>query len=103
VAKQQQNVVRPGATAKALESSSEVLALAATCVENAMQSAYVQAQAAGKVFSPQNWLKNNASWQGENLVASTLAGTLKALPMGPVLLEKLQVPSAQFEPRWSAE
>jgi hypothetical protein len=103
VAKQQQNVVRPGATAKALESSSEVLALAATCVENAMQSAYVQAQAAGKVFSPQNWLKNNASWQGEHLVASTLAGTLKALPMGPVLLEKLQVPSAQFEPRWSAE
>ena len=103
VAKQQQNVVKPSATAKALESSGEMLALAATCVENAMQSAYVQAQAAGKVFSPQNWLKNNASWQGENLVASTLAGTLKGLPMGPALLEKLQVPPAQFEPRWSAD
>jgi hypothetical protein len=101
--KQQQNVVAPRATEAALAVVDQVLPLAATCVENAMQSAFQEAHSAGKVFSPQNWLKSNASWRGENLVASTQAGMLGALPMGGALLEKLRVSAGDFEPRWSAE
>lgn len=103
VNKQQQLVVNPSATTKALESAAEVLNLAATCVENAMQSANVQAQSAGKIFSPQNWLKSNASWRDENLVASTQVGVLSGLPAGAALLEKLKVPSTAFQPRLSAD
>lgn len=101
--KQQQNVVAPSATMKTFEYASEILNMAATCVENAMQSANVQAQTSSKLFSPQNWLKNNASWQGENLVASTQVGMLGSLPMGPALLEKMRVPAGEFQPRWSAD
>ena len=74
--KQPTLVVDPKATVKALEATGEILPLAATCIENAMQSARMQDEAANKVFSPQNWLKANRSWQGETLVAGTQAGML---------------------------
>ena len=57
----------------------------------------------GKVFSPQSWLKTNASVQGETLVAGTVAGMLPGFPNGKMLLELMQAPAAVFNPRWSAE
>ena len=74
--KQATLVIAPRATTRALEASGDILPLAASCIENAMQSALIQAQAAGKVFSPQNWVKSNASPQGATLVAGTQAGML---------------------------
>jgi hypothetical protein len=101
--KQPQAVVAPSATAKALESAGDILSMAATCVENAMQNALIQTQTAGKVFSPQNWLKSNLSWQGETLVAGTQAGMLPGFPTGPALIERMKAPATAFGPRWSAE
>jgi len=101
--KQPQAVVAPGATTKALEQASDILSMAATCVENAMQNALIQTQTAGKVFSPQNWLKSNSSWQGETLVAGTQAGMLSGFPTGPGLVERMKAPPTAFSPRWSAE
>lgn len=102
VNKQPQAVVAPGATTEALKAASDVLSMAATCVENAMQNALMQAQTAGKVFSPQNWLKSNASWQGETLVAGTQAGMLPGFPTGPALIERMKAPATAFSARWSA-
>lgn len=96
-------VVSPGATSNALLAASEILPMAASCTESAMQNALLLAQSAGKVFSPQNWLKNNASWQGQNLVAATQAGMLQHFPTGPALLEKMKAPANAFSARWSAE
>ena len=48
------------ATLKAAQQAGDVLPLAATCLENAMQAALNNAQVSGKVFSPQNWLKTVA-------------------------------------------
>lgn len=101
--KQATLVVAPGATFKALEASGDILPLAASCIENAMQSAYIQAQTAGKVFSPQNWLKSNASWHGATLVAGTQAGMLPGFPTGPALLDRMKAPASAFSGRWSAE
>ena len=101
--KQPQAVVAPGATTKALEQASDMLSMAATCVENALQNARIQTQTAGKVFSPQNWLKSNSSWQGETLVAGTQAGMLSGFPTGPGLIERMRVAPTAFSPRWSAE
>jgi hypothetical protein len=101
--KQPTLVVSPGATVDALNAGSEILSMAASCIENAMQNALMQAQTAGRVFSPQNWLKNNQSWQGETLVAGTQAGLIKSFPAGPALLERMKAPANAFTPRWSAE
>lgn len=98
--KQPQAVVAPKDTLKALESASDILSMAATCVENAMQNALIQIQTANKVFSPQNWLKSNLSWQGETLVAGTQAGMLAGFPTGPALIDRMKAPSSAFSPRW---
>ncbi|HEV8111562.1 MAG TPA: AIPR family protein [Planctomycetota bacterium] len=96
-------VAAPSATMKAMETSGEVLPLAASCIENAMQSALIEAQGGGKVFSPQNWLKSNASWRGEMLVAGTQAGMLSGFPTGPTMIDRMKAPSTAFSARWSAE
>ena len=101
--KQTSAVVQPSFTIKAAESPSEVLPLAANCVDKALENALNVAQTAGKVFSPQNWLKSNASVQGENLVAGTIAGMLPSFPNGKAMLELLKAPPQAFGARWSAE
>jgi hypothetical protein len=93
----------PSATINAAQRSGDVLPLAATCLENAMQSALNTAQISGKVFSPQNWLKNNASVQAQTLVAGTIAGMLPGFPNGQALISLLRVPSNRFTQRWAAD
>ena len=101
--KQPGAVVQPSFTMKAAENPSEILPLAANCVDKALESALSVAQAGGKVFSPQNWLKSNASVQGENLVAGTIASMLSGFPNGKALLELMKAPPHAFGARWSAE
>lgn len=101
--KQTTTVVQPSFTMKAAENASEVLPLAANCVDKALENALTVAQAGGKVFSPQNWLKSNASVQGENLVAGTIAGMLSGFPNGKTLLDLMKAPQQAFGARWSAE
>jgi len=101
--KQPTLVVQPSATAKATEKTSEILPLAATCVENALQAAVNQAQVSGKIFSPQNWLKLKASVEGQVLVAGTIVGMLSGFPNGGALLKAMQVPAPAFASRWSAD
>jgi hypothetical protein len=101
--KQTSSVVQPSFTLKAAENPSEILPLAASCVENALSSALGVAQSGGKVFSPQNWLKSNASVQGESLVAGTIAGMLPTFPNGKAIIEMLKAPLQAFGSRWSAE
>lgn len=101
--KQPTLVVDPKATINALKSTGEILPLAATCIENAMQSARMQDETANKVFSPQNWLKANRSWQGETLVAGTQAGMLGSFAGGNALIECAHASPSAFSERWSAD
>lgn len=103
VNKQPTLVVEPSATLQAAQGSGDILPLAANCLENALQAALNQAQIGGKVFSPQNWLKTNASVQGETLVAGTIAGMLPSFPNGKALLELFRVPASTITHRWSAD
>jgi hypothetical protein len=96
-------VVEPSATLKAAQNPGDVLPLAANCLENALQDALNKAQIGGKVFSPQNWLKNNASVQGEMLVAGTIASMLPGFPNGKALLDLMRVPAGDLANRWAAE
>jgi AIPR protein len=101
--KQPTMVIEPLHTLTAAASASDFLPMAATCLENALQTALNQAQVSGKVFSPQNWLKTNASVQAETLVAGTVAGMLPSFPNGPAILNKIKAPLSAFSARWSAE
>jgi hypothetical protein len=103
VNKQPTLVVEPSFTMAAAQSPGDVLPLAANCLENALQSALNTAQVSGKVFSPQNWLKTNASVQGQMLVAGTVAGMLSGFPNGKALLDLLRVPATAVANRWSAD
>jgi hypothetical protein len=100
---QPQMVAEPRFTIAAADRPSEILPLAATCLDNALNAALNNAQMSQKVFSPQNWLKRYESVQGELLVASTLAGLLPTMPNGHGLRDLLRVPPAAFEQRWSAD
>lgn len=101
--KQATLVVAPEATIGTVDAAGQILPMAASCIENAMQGALLEAQSAGKVFSPQNWLKSNASWRGEMLVAGTQAGLLPALPSGTALLKSMTASPGAFASRWTAE
>ena len=103
VNKQTQMVIEPHFTMQATQRASDILPLAANCLENALQNALNTAQMNNKVFSPQNWLKSNQSVQDEMLVAGTVAGMLPGLPNGPALLEVMQAPLDAFHHRWSAD
>jgi len=103
VNKQPTQVVEPSATMRAAQSPGDILPLAANCLENALQNAINQSQMGGKIFSPQNWLKNNASVQGETLVAGTVAGMLSGFPNGEQLLNLMRVPVGDLSTRWQAE
>lgn len=96
-------VVEPSATLKAAQNCGDILPLAANCLENALQNAINQAAIGGKVFSPQNWLKNNASVQGEMLVAGTIASMLPGFPNGKALLDLMRVPAGDLAHRWATE
>jgi hypothetical protein len=88
---------------RAAQSPGDILPLAANCLENALQNGINQAQMGRKIFSPQNWLKNNASVQGETLVAGTVAGMLPGFPNGEQLLDLMRVPAGDLSTRWQAE
>ncbi len=96
-------VVSPSHTLKSALAPAEILPLAATCLQNAFQSAYNDAVVSGKVFSPQNWLKSGASVTGQQLVAGTVSSMLPSLPNSSTLLQSLSAPAEVFTPRWSAE
>jgi hypothetical protein len=103
VNKQPQAVVAPSATIKALANASDILSMAATCVENAMQNALIQTQTAGKVFSPQNWLKSKDSLTKIQASVSMLINMLQNMPGGLALKASLTLKPELFGLRWSSE
>jgi len=96
-------VVSPSHTLRAAQAPAAILPLAATCLQNAFQSAYNDAVVSRKVFSPQNWLKSGASVAGQQLVAGTVTSMLPSLPNSQSLVQSLSAPLEVFTPRWSAE
>ncbi len=102
---QSDKVPFPAATLGALQYSGLILAQAKGCMNQALQHALSQSQAAGKVFSPQNWLKGKSSVVDEQLVAGTIINVLKnmdARELAPVIAS-LQVPADRFSFRWVAD
>ena len=102
---QSDKVPLPAATMGALKYAGMVLAQAKQCLNQALQQAVSQSAAAGKIFSPQNWLKGTKSVNDEQLVAGTILSVLKGIStpeLAPVI-SSLTIPPDKFYFRWTAE
>jgi hypothetical protein len=102
---QSDKVPLPATTMSALKYSGMILAQAKGCLNQAFLQAYNQSVAAGKVFSPQNWLKSKTAVNDEQLVAGTILNVLKGIntPEFAPVIASLTVPADKFYFRWSAE
>ena len=81
--------------------------MAGNCLNTALTNAneeYIQNK---KVFSPQNWIKQKGSLKGVRESINSTLNMLKIVPQGKETYDKLkiglQVDSASFEERWTAE
>lgn len=102
---QSDKVPLPAATTGALQHAPMVLSQAKQCLNQALQQAMGQSVAAGKVFSPQNWLKGKGAVADEQLVAGTIVNVLKNLgtpELAPVITSLTLTPT-KFAFRWTAE
>jgi len=102
---QSDKVPLPSATLDTLQYSGLILAQAKGCMNQALHHALAQSQAAGKVFSPQNWLKSKGSVIDEQLVAGTIVNVLKNMdsPELTSVISKLTIAADKFFFRWSAD
>lgn len=102
---QSDKVPLPAATVSALQFAPMVLAQAKQCINQALQQALTQSAAAGKVFSPQNWLKGKGAVVDEQLVAGTIINVLKNIGGADLsaVIASLTVDASRFSFRWSAE
>jgi hypothetical protein len=82
-----------------------ILGQAQQCLNQALNQAIGQSVAAGRVFSPQNWLKSRGAVSDEQLVAGTIVSVLRGLnsPDLAPMLSSLTLPPDKFSFRWSAE
>jgi len=96
----------PSATLEiATKHGKEILPFAVNCLNQAVKNANETAQKEGKIFSHQNWLKNNNSVNLESLVASTMVGFMDSMSTisGKNIKEILKVAPDEFELRWKAD
>lgn len=102
---QSDKVPLPAATMPALSHAGMILAQAKQCINQALQQAVSQSAAAGKVFSPQNWLKSKSAVNDEQLVAGAIVNVLKGInsqELAPVI-SSLTIPADKFSFRWQAD
>ncbi|MGA8642502.1 AIPR family protein [Candidatus Binatus sp.] len=102
---QSDKVPLPSATMGAIKYSGMILAQAKQCLNQSLLQAVAQSTAAGKVFSPQNWLKSRGAVSDEQLVAGTIVNVLRSLntPEFAPIMASISIPADKFSFRWSAE
>jgi hypothetical protein len=97
-------IPKPAATLGALASHGEtIIKQAAAGFNSALNAAVNEYQAAGKVFSPQNWLKAKDSVAKIKTGIDMLLGMLVNIQGGGDVVAGLKVPDEEFELPWAAE
>ena len=95
------------AKAKAAGLVDQVVDMAGTCLNTALEGAANETQPANRVFSPQNWIKTKTCLAGIKAAIQTYFNVLPAMPGGRDLSQKLKSALAmnaeQFEARWAAD
>lgn len=85
----------------------EIIDMAGTCLNTALEAAANEPQPANRVFSPQNWIKTKTCLAGIRAAIRQYFNMLPAMPGGRELSQKyktaLQMDPEFFEERWSAD
>ena len=93
--------------AKATDLVGQVVDMAGTCLNSALEAAANEQQPPNRVFSPQNWIKTKACLAGIRLAINGYFTMLPALPNGRELHQKLRedlkMSTEHFRERWAAD
>jgi AIPR protein len=85
----------------------EIVKVAGTSLNMALEAAANEPQAANRVFSPQNWIKTKSCLSGINGAVRNYFNMLPMMPGGAEIKKKLNeatvLPVEAFEYRWSAD
>lgn len=89
--------------AKEKNITEQIVKMAASCLNVALETAANEQQSSGKIFSPQNWIKAKTSLGGIKTAVATQLMMLPTFPGGKELKEALKIPMVEFEYRWEAD
>lgn len=93
--------------AKASGIVDQVVDMAGTCLNTALEAAANEPLPANRVFSPQNWIKTKNCLAGIRAAMQQYFTMLPAMPGGKDLSQKLKtalaMDAAEFESRWAAD
>lgn len=86
---------------------SQIVNMAGSCLNSALEAAANEPQPTNRVFSPQNWIKTKTCLAGIRAATRQYFNMLPALPGGKQLKEQLETPltmeTSDFEARWAAD
>lgn len=80
-----------------------IVTMAASSLNFALETAANEPQPGGKVYSPQNWIKNKTCLSGISAAIRMQLMMLQNVPGGKELKECLILPAEDFEYRWAAD
>ena len=85
----------------------QVVDMAGTCLNSALEGAANDPQPSNRVFSPQNWIKTTGCLTGIRLAINSYFTMLPSLPEGRTVYQNiragLKMESTQFSERWAAD
>jgi len=85
----------------------QIVDMAGSCLNSALEAAANEPQPANRVFSPQNWIKTKSCLAGIRAATRQYFNMLPALPGGRELKQQLEasltMDSSFFEARWAAD
>jgi len=85
----------------------QIVDMAGSCLNSALEAAANEPQSGNRVFSPQNWIKTKSCLAGIRAAIRQYFNMLPSMPGGRDIKTKLEGPmlldSSTFEKRWSAD
>ena len=85
----------------------QIIVIAGSCLNSALEAAANEPQQANRVFSPQNWIKTKACLSGIHAAIRQYFSMLPTMPNGKEMNQKikssLEMEPSDFEARWAAD
>jgi len=81
----------------------QIVSMAASCLNVAIETAANEQSTSGKIFSPQNWVKTKTCLSGIKTAVMTQLTMLPTFPGGKELKQNFLIPGETFEYRWEAD
>ncbi len=110
IANMPENVPDPARVLECLKHSGQldaIVEMTGNCLNMAFENASAEAQDNGKIFSPQNWVKNKGCLRNIKEAVRLQYNTLKYTPDGKKIYDEmakaLKLETVDFESRWSAD